>query len=339
MKKLAIASALAALTTTAVAQNVTVYGVIDASMQKYDTGSETLSRVNDNGLTTSRIGFRGTEDLGGGLKANFQLEGLISPNSGTVGSTTANQTFNREAWVGFSGGFGEVRLGRQDVTAAQDVDTFTSQAFNFGFRPTNGTSVELGTDQSNVVKYISPKFGGLSFQVGYASGNGHGATTDANADQKGVSVRYDVGALSLQAGYQKNDGATTAAERDFKVYGASYNFGVASVGASRAWGDTSTTGTVKSISDVLSVKVPLSNGFAVHGTYGRAEDGGQASANKGEGYALAVTKAFSKRTIAYAGYSMVQNQANATMNMTGLTTAAVAGRDPKSYTVGLSHTF
>lgn len=340
MKKFALAAAISVITASAMAQNVTVYGVIDNSFQKYDTGSVTLNRVQANALTTSRLGFRGNENLGDGLRAEFQLEGTLDATSGTLGSTTANQLFNREAWVGLSGNFGAIRMGRTDVTNAQDIDTFVSQAYNFAFFPIDGTAgVEQGADQPNVVRYTSPKFGGFQGQVGFASANGNNATTDAVGDQLSYFLRYDQDRLRVMAGYQKTDGAGVA-QKDFTSVGASYDFGAFSAGLAHATGDNSATADVTSKVTVASVKVPLPNQLEIIGAYSASENGSFAADNKGQGYTVGVVKKLSKRTMVYTAYSTVDNDTNAKMRTFGATTAPTAGgQDPKSYTVGISHTF
>ena len=341
MKKLAIAAALAAMTTTVSAQNATIYGVLDTGFQSHDTGSVSLKRAQDNALATSRLGVRGVEDLGGGLKAHFVLEGQLNPSVGSMGSTTvaANELFNREARIGLEGKFGEIRIGRQDVSYAQDVDTGTSQFGNFGNRPVNGTNIELGTDQKNVIKYITPRVAGLQAQVGLNTSNNAGATADSNGDQRSVYVNYVAGKLQVHAGYQKNEGATAAAERDFTTYGATYNLGFASVGYNYGQGDVSTTGDVTSKNQTLSARLPLGADLALHGIYSIAENGAQATANKGKGYTLGVSKTLSKRTTLYAAYTNVDNESNSTMYLPGQVAAPAAGADPKTTTVGISHVF
>lgn len=339
MKKVAIAVALAALATTVNAQNVAVYGIIDTAVQNYNTGATSLTRTADNLLGTSRLGFKGTEDLGGGLKANFQLEGKLTPSTGSFGSTTTTgQAFDREAWVGLSGSLGDIRVGRQDVSYAQDIDTGLSQAGNFGNFAVNGTDYQLGADQSNVIKYTTPAIAGFTAQVGRAT-NAAGSTTDANTDQTSAHVKYEKGALKLHAGVQKTKGATAVAERDFTAYGAAYDFGFASVSYVYGEGDTSTTGDVKSKGHVASAKIPLSAGLAVHGVYAIGKDGAQATDGEGKGYTVAVTKTLSKRTTLYAAYTAVDNQANSSMTMTGTTAPGSAGLDTKATTVGINHVF
>lgn len=341
MEKSVLAAALAVFATGVSAQNVTVYGMMDAGFQKHNNGTGSYTRGADNALITSRLGFRGTEDLGGGFKANFQLESQLNPNSGSMGSTTvaANETFNLEAWVGISGALGEIRMGRQDVSDATNIDTRTSQFNNFGHRAINGTAIELGTDQKNVVKYISPTFGGISLQLGYGSANSAGATTDTTGDQKGASVSFSKGPVKLFAGIHKIDTTATAGERDFSAYGGSYDFGFASVGITHARGDVNNINGAENKATQGSVRVPLENGLAVHAVYAVTEDGAQTSGGDGKGYTVGMSKALSKRTTLYASFTGVDNDANARMYMAGQVAAPTAGLDTKTTSFGIAHVF
>jgi predicted porin len=104
-------------------------------------------------------------------------------------------TFNRAAWVGLSGGFGEIRLGKQDVTATNDIDTFVSQMGNLGNFGTNNAAGELGKDQNSAVVYISPSFNGFQFQAGYSTlntataGVTTGDTTSYMVSKKGLLLK------------------------------------------------------------------------------------------------------------------------------------------------------
>src|SRR5260221_366895 len=111
MKKTVLAlAALAAVSTSALAQSsVTIYGVVDASLENVK-GTDSLTRVSSDNLATSRLGFRGVEDLGGGLKAKFTLEAGLKVDTGAQDSAF----WGRSAWVGLEGGFGELRVGHQD---------------------------------------------------------------------------------------------------------------------------------------------------------------------------------------------------------------------------------
>ena len=341
MKKHLIAAAVAAavVAPAAMAQStVTVYGIIDAGFQNFDNGADSYTRSTNNALATSRLGFRGSEDLGGGLKANFQLEATLNPSEGGVGSTTANQTFNREAWVGVSGGFGELRVGRQDVTFGQDIDSGASQAGNLVFAAVGGSSGELGGDVSGVIKYITPKFNGFNAELGYSSGNATGAASDGKAEQSGIFLQYMGGPLRVMAAYSKTEAPTSAAEQDMTRFGISYDFGMASVGYTYTQSDVNLADDLKI--SMVSAKVPLANGIALHGLYGTGKVSG--TSNKGDGYTLAVTKALSKRTTLYAAYASVDNDPAGTFTLTSTTNSAtgqVAGVDTDSISVGIVHSF
>lgn len=339
MKKILLASILASTFGLAQAQ-VSVYGVVDAGVQSYKDGSTRVTRAADNLFATSRLGFRGAEDLGSGFKANFQLEGQVNPSSGSIGSTTVatNEVFNREAWVGLSHGtFGEVRLGRTDMTMASEMDSMVWQAGNFALMPVNGTTVELGTDQKNTVKYISPRIAGFSVQAARAN-DAVGSTTSANAQQNSFSVDYAAGKLRAGVAHQKNDGVGVA-KKDATSVGVGYDFGVVALGAAYVRGDNSTTADVTSDAGVISAKVPLSNGLNAHAVYGFTKNGSQATDNRGRGYTLALTKDYSKRTTVYAAYTAVTNQANSSMTMTGASAPSAAGIDTAGLSVGIRHSF
>ncbi|WP_194722578.1 porin, partial [Noviherbaspirillum malthae] len=127
MKKSLIA--LAVLGTVAGASfaqtNVTVYGVADAGLARIDNGRVNTTALQSGQQSGSRIGFRGTEDLGGGLSAIFTLENGFNIDDGTLGQ--GGRLFGRQAFVGLQGGFGAVKLGRQYNpirTAVENIDPF-----------------------------------------------------------------------------------------------------------------------------------------------------------------------------------------------------------------------
>jgi predicted porin len=320
---------------------VSIYGIIDTSIQTYNNGTERYTRAADSQYATSRLGFRGTEDLGGGLRAFFQLEGQLNPSVGSMGSSTTvvtNEIFNRDSFVGLEGSLGSIRIGKTDVALVGETDVFISQAGNFGFHPLNGTSVELGTDQKNVVRYGSPTIQGFTLILGQTSNNS-GSTTDANTTQRGATLRYELNNIKAAIGIQKNDGAGVA-KRDTTTAGLAYNFGVFSIGTAYAKGDNSTTADFDSSSSVTSIRVPLINKFAAHAVYATTKTGARSTDNQGQGYTLLLTKDLSKRTTLYAQYSRVNNQSNSSMRMFNATTApTTAGLDTNSAGLGISHRF
>ena len=108
MKKTLIALAAVAATSAFAQATVTLFGGADLNYRNVTTGTNKFQGMAQDGIYSSRFGVMGTEDLGGGLKAGFHFEGGMAPDVGTSGKFD----FQRKSTIGLSGGFGEVRLGR-----------------------------------------------------------------------------------------------------------------------------------------------------------------------------------------------------------------------------------
>jgi len=361
MKKSLIAlAALSAIAGTAAAQSsVTVYGNVDVNFgNSAGANGVKSSAMGDSGLSTSRIGFKGVEDLGGGLKAEFQLEGKLEATSGklgtnattstftgtaatavtvgttytpagTVSSTSTNALFNREAWVGLSSAtLGSIRLGTSDITGAQGLDSTVGQAGNF-----SDASSNLGTDVAKVVRYTTPTFAGFSAQVGYANADATTTTESTAGKLTSVYGQYEAGNLGLYAGQveKKIDGAYNQKE---STYGVKYNFGFAAVGAYRSVRDAATAAKAgtegKFTQTIYSVSAPvavLGAGVTAHGVYYKNEYDIATSGDL-DGYKLALSKAFSKRTTGYVAFvDQTDKKAGQTTN------------DAKTYLIGVNHAF
>ena len=219
-----IAATLACAAVPVLAQStVTIYGRVNTTVEAQKSNGVKNTVVADN---NSRFGFRGAEDLGGGLKALFQLE---SGFDSSTGATTRGALFGREATVGLSGSLGTVKLGQQslapiyytsaDYVSMHNHDTGSSSDALFGLflQPLR---------QGNSIAYTSPTFSGFKFQLAQSlseKANFAGSTipvstvTDATLD-------YDNGPLHLGVGYDKNGLNKTFAVR------ALYEFGALTVG-------------------------------------------------------------------------------------------------------------
>jgi len=201
MKKSLIALAVLAASGAAMAQSsVTLYGVLDIGFGKVKNGKwgmnngEGYSAGQDGFNSTSVIGFRGTEDLGGGLKANFNLQ-----SGGLDLSTGATSVaFSREAWVGLEGaGWGAIQLGRSSSIGAKVMG-----AYDF-----NGTSYSSAYDRagisavtwygssrrSNQVQYASPNFGGVVVRAGFTAKGDEGGVQGVGVPNTAKN-RYSLGA-------------------------------------------------------------------------------------------------------------------------------------------------
>ena len=232
MKKSLIALAVLAASGAAMAQSsVTLYGVVDTGIT-YVNGAENLyGMTHVGGNTNSRLGFRGVEDLGNGLKATFNLESGLSADDGGNYMNESGLTFNRTSTVGLAGSFGEVRLGRMMTSSYLAVSRFDAFG-DTGVGASRAWSVGYPTRASNAVSYTSANFSGFKFGAEYGFGEQEKAR---DGRYMGVALNYDNGPLSASLGLdrQNNVGLSVfgqpAVDTDLTSWqlGGSYNFGVA----------------------------------------------------------------------------------------------------------------
>lgn len=339
MKKHILALAVvAAFPVAAVAQNVSIYGAIDRGVQFLDTGAATNSKFNRSyigGLSTNRVGFQGSEDLGGGLKANFQLQTAMNDSQSVFGGTL------EESWVGISGAFGAIRIGTTDVTGAQGFESTINGMGNLAntmtiSNNTTASSPEEGADTNNVIRYISPTINGFTLDIGYTHGNATTATTNGAVDELGMFVSYVNGPLTVGYGQHEVNG-TTVAKENFKVAGVRYDFGVAAIGFVMQKGDASTTADVDISNSTLAANVPLGNGLTVHAATTQAKV--QSTDAKARGYLVALQKDLSKRTSVYGVYTALRNSATAQSTWGGIGSLTTVGNDPSAFSFGVRHSF
>jgi len=308
VKKITLAALIIGTFAAAAAQaqsNVTVYGVVDLGIAK-TSGTAVQERENQ----ASRLGFKGTEDLGNGLKAIFNLESEFKADTGA--QATANTLFDRQAWVGLTGDFGTVYLGRTkdllDGTLAR-VDPFNTygvigkinEPVMRGGQSPNGAVVAgsaVGVSRvSNAVTYNSPSFSGFVVSGQYV------ASEIKDADS-GVSVvaTYDMGPASAHAGYQKKvqTVANAAAEPTLWLIGGGYKFGPAKVtfDYSKADTDVATVGEFKSFLLGLSYDI---GGGAIKASYVKQKQDSRLVSGKetAKAFGLGYDYPLSKRTAVY----------------------------------------
>ncbi|KQP19245.1 porin [Pseudorhodoferax sp. Leaf267] len=215
---LATAAAAVFATNCAHAQSsVTISGLLDAyvgSMRAAGSGDR-VEQLGSGGLTTSWFGFRGVEDLGGGLSATFALTSFMRVNTGSPGRFDGDPFFSRDANVGLAGRFGSVRLGRG--TAPNFLPTILTNPFgdSFTFSPLvlhanvntpawAYRTTPSDTGWSNQVVYSTPSFGGLTATLQYQFG-ARSSTTDFNNKKNiGLSLLYANGPWSAVAFYERD---------------------------------------------------------------------------------------------------------------------------------------
>ncbi len=338
MKKHAIAlGVLGLFSGLASAQSsVTLYGVVDVALERLK-GATSITRMASGQQQGSRWGVRGTEDLGGGLKATFVLESGINAQSGTLGQ--GGRAFGRQSFVGLGAGWGTVRLGRQyspmdDIAGIVGTKTYDV----LSVVPIIGNGDYNRVDSA--ITYISPTVANTVFQLQHSLGDGR-ASTDPSKDfakqvsahalyangplTAGISLMRVIDADGVLAGKQGKDAVLLAGAYDFgsvrlsayydaedkaakklKVYGlaAAFKFGetTLSVGAAQA-------------KDV--------NGSAA------------AASDDARIYTLQASHNLSKRTAVYSHLTAVDNGTASALGFN----SPVAGSNSNGIQVGLRHRF
>jgi predicted porin len=333
MKKTLIAVAVLAASGAAVAQStVTLYGIADV-YARYSTtdlgkgaGSLAKSEIGSGGINTSRWGLKGSEDLGGGLKANFRLEEGFAMDTGAGQKkdfALAPQAFARESWVGFSGGFGEVKLGKaftpfDDVLGVSDgmFHAVSMSPMRVAFASENYRDTI-----SNTIYYATPNFSGLAAAASYSASEGDATRARVEA----FNVTYGSGPVAMQFAYQEENVAlataggiagTTANNGTYAVLGGSYDFGVAKAKATyakvtnKAWGGGAAGENIDGNNTKewqIGVDVPMGQALTLSADYAKSDDNNATGANptqKRDGFGMAAKYVLSKRTFLYGGFSV-----------------------------------
>ncbi|MDP1657711.1 MAG: porin [Hylemonella sp.] len=372
MKKTLIALAALAATGAAFAQSsVTLYGRLDAGYQNL-VANEAQNGVTaesrsiggaSNNLATSYWGIKGSEDLGGGLKANFNLEQGVSPATGAT-STTAGAGFDRISTVGLSGdSWGSLNIGRfytpyflnqksGDVNDAGGMTTWNLTGYNptTVATPAQGTfglitSIVGNTDvRANGIHYASPNFSGFNARVMLAPSDNttSGTTTTGTNNNNGVSFGYANGPLTVGLSWGeiviKNTVAVPVESKGTaQGLAGSYDFGVAKLFAN--WGkvklqaDTSVDTYNEKTESNVGVAAPFGK-TTVSLAWGRnslsqTQAGAELGSSSGNDWILGVQYDLSKRTALYAKtgvYQKYEGNRNAATYDTKTTTTAVGVR-------------
>jgi predicted porin len=340
MKKTLIAMAVLAASSAAMAQSsVTLYGIVDVwaggiKASEVVANPDRLNKVDSGGVSGSRWGVKGSEDLGGGLKAIFTLEEGFDADTGE-----GSGGFGRQAFVGVQGGFGAVVLGKP-WTAMDDVMGASNSGFDSALSATNGvwiSNVIYATNPGNAIKYTTPNFGGFSAGVSYSLDEKNGEKSDI-AD---FSLSYGAGPVSANFAYQVQGDVVGADDLKITTLNGSYDLGMAKLLASYAQSKLSSA---KATEYQIGVDVPVSSALTVSAGYAHskrnagavtfiqteyAADDSVYYGAKNAGFSLAASYSLSKRTSVYGGVSSAKGE-NA------------AGTDVSKrqlYAVGVRHAF
>jgi len=332
LKKTLLLAALSSVTGFAQAQSVEIFGVLDLALLKTSAaGSPKLTSLSTDSNTSSRIGFRGNEDLGGGMKASYWLESAISPDNGTGSVTNTNNqssgqssspagtqglTFGRRSTVSLSGtSWGEIRLGRDYVPSFNNLTTAmhpfgTNGLGNAGqlFYPVaaNGTTARTSVRASNSLGYILPETSGFTGHLMYAMGeNASGAANSNDGKHVGYRLGYRNGPWNMAFASGTTKYTTTAGvANDYTQtnFGINYQMGNAKL---MFLNNENKIGATNTKTNMVGTQYNIPTG-QVRVAYTKLKATGVA--NDANQLAVGYVHDLSKRTVLFTNYSKVQNE-------------------------------
>jgi predicted porin len=341
------ATLITALPLLASAQsNVTVYGVMDAAVSSEKTGAPGTGRntvINSGDQSSSRIGFRGTEDLGNGLKALFNVEAGVSIDTGMGDSAL----FGRRSVVGLQNEWGTLTVGREysPIAAIAGATDALGQGFYGSNLSAFGTSLStprLTRRLSNSVNFKSAAYSGFTVGAAYsAAPNSTEPLNGPSNNLKGASLEYANGPFYAGAAFHVLKhapvGGILGDDKEYAV-GAGYKFGDFEFKANYLAADQAgPDNRFKQIN--LGATMALGQGKV----FANVQQNKQNNA-KGNGFTLAYSYALSKRTNVYTSYATMRNDDRAIFGINASSTnvtppASAPGADPSALTVGLRHSF
>ena len=336
MKKSLLALAvLTAVTGAASAQSsVTLYGKVDLGLvlDSGNAGGKSV-RISSGVTGGSRIGFKGVEDLGGGMKAAFQLEtGYCADSAAGAPNfcTGGNNFMGRQAHGDLTGAFGALSAGRQYSLGFNNLSTI--DPFGTGFAGQVNNIVDAsGIRLNNSATYSTPNIGGLTASAEVAFGEQTG-NWEANRET-GAGLTYASGpAYAGFTYYNVSNASGNGAARKNYLFGGTYDFGVIKL---HALVQKSTGASTLDVLDLMGgVTIPVAGG-SVMASYIHHNDrtSSDKDANQiGAGYLYPL----SKRTSVYMAYARIQNQHGAAFTVGN---ATEAGTGDKAFNLGVVHNF
>jgi len=364
MQKKLIALAVAgAMTAPLAAQaETTIYGKMHVSIDSITNDNSALDTDSSLAVSSnaSRLGFKGSEELGGGLKAIWQSESAID-----LANKGGNTLSGRNSYLGLQGGFGKVLAGRHDTpykTVGRKVELFGDSVGDF--RSVTNAGVDIGNDArtDNTIAYITPNMGGLSAAVAYVTDVSNPANDNTDNSAMSASLNYDNGPLFAAFGYQSigsdNFGPNAESQNAMRLVGS---FKMATMKFNAMYFDETGNDGVDTDND--------RTGFLLGGAFGMGNNtfkaqyltvDGEADNSGADKLSVGFDHAMSKSTSVYAAYATVTNDDNASYHVVGsghgdrgpsavigqdadgndiVASGTEAGGSPNAFSLGMIHKF
>lgn len=347
MKKTLLAVAIvAALPAVAQAQtNVTMFGLLDASLASTNRkapapGPGSAIQMLSGVAATNRWGVRGSEDLGGGLSAQFWLEGGLNVDDGT-GKTGGAFDFTRRALVGLGGGFGTILLGRDYTpgfipSAGTDYGGYGLWGTNLS-NWTSGANAASGIRWSNGIHWQSPNWGGFSVRAAYATGE-RDVAPKSSGNNLGIAfsfARGPFGAHLFAHDMKDGGGATTKTKQN----GGGFSFQAGPAKLMVGLVNTDPDGAVKLQGVNVGAQVALGGGTL--GIQGHRLKETSVTA-QGTAIGVSYTRPLSKRTDWYVSGGRMNNNSTGNFALRASdvqVSAGAVGADPTAFSIGVLHRF
>jgi predicted porin len=376
MKKTLIALAAFAAVSSFAQSTVTLFGGADLNYRNVESGVNKFSGMAQDGIYSSRFGVNGTEDLGGGLKANFHFEGGMAPDVGT----SAALTFTRKSVIGVSGNFGEVRLGRDYTplfTVAGIADPFGTNGVGSSYNVANSvttnvvianaanagsfataqvasattvssSTVAAGTvyadpnavRANNSVTYYSPSFSGFTVSGMYSFGVENTNLAKDSGAMTSVKLAYANGPVAVAYANQVTKGGVAAtAAADSESITTNFLAGSYDLGVAKLSAGYKTDKAsfyAETFKSTILGVVAPMGALTLKASFVTRSLGSDKVADQ---VAFGGVYDLSKRTSVYATYSTLNNEAGYGMNVGSAAASDFSGLTSKGFEAGVKHSF
>lgn len=317
--------------------SVTLYGVVDNAVEYQNGGAGAVTRMTSGGFFASRYGLKGSEDIGGGLHVNFQLEQGFSGATGSAANPA--DAFNRQAWVGLSGAFGEVRFGLQNtpqyIFLNPELDPVAVMSMGSPMLNFNSLTIR----ESNAISYFTPQFHGFAAQFMVAMRDS--TTKPMNGLQfYNAALRYENGPFRVAAGYEQAQNSIGSST--LKVFNAGASYGIGNARLFLAYHtEKQTDNSVKRDSYEASGSYLFAAADQIVLMYGYVHDR-TGNGNNAQQVGMTYEHYLSKRTTLYASAAFINNRNKAAFTLNGTSYAGVAvapGSNTRGAIIGIVHKF